>query len=111
MRNSIMGMVDEIYKDGNVAIPPPKMLNQRSEPTKLEEAYNKTNKEVGLLNKQYNKLLIESNTLRKRIAYYENKLRQVDNDNNKLSISNGKLRDRVDTLEDNIIAIKNKLGL
>lgn len=103
--------IDEMYKSGNIKIPPPRMLNQKKLPSNLEVLYEKTNKDVGVLNKQYNKLLIETNTLRKRIAYYESKVREIENDNKRLRNTNSQLRSTIDQLNDDITIIKNKLGI
>lgn len=110
--SDIDAYLDEMFGGGNIKVPPPIMLNKQSKnKSNIETLYEKTNKELIVLNKQYNKLLVESNTLRKRVAFYENKLRDVDRECSRLSSNNKQLRNIVNDLEVDIKAIKNKLGL
>lgn len=75
-----MDQINNQYdSDKNQAIPPPKKFN-KSQSSDIE--IQKLKKEYQLLNKQYNRLLIEANTLRKTVAKLENESKKTNKEFN-----------------------------
>jgi hypothetical protein len=95
--------IDDMYKDGNIKIKAPKPLNGKGSDSEIEKLL----KEHNLLNKQYNKLLIETNTLRKRFSYQENNIKKMANDIAYLGNENRKLMVKLEMLM-NAIEMSNR---
>lgn len=102
--------IDEIYKDDTLNNKVKK--KQPVSVTGDKQDINKIIKEHTLLNKQYNKLLVETNTLRKRFAYQENNIKKLIDEVNYLSNENQKIKQRMNTflaeIEDVYAKLSNK---
>lgn len=98
--------IDDMYKDGNIKVNTPKS-KKKPETTDVEKLL----KEVSLLNKQYNRLLVETNTLRKKHSYQDYTIRQLRDENNKIRNLNSRMRREIEDVNDDLDKIKKKLGL
>lgn len=97
--------VDEIYNGGSIKVNTPV---QKKKPTESNE---KLFKEVGLLNKQYNKLLVETNTLRKKFSHQEYSFKNLKDENTRLKNRNRALEIEINHIMEDMKLIKMKLGI
>lgn len=97
--------VDGIYNGGNIKVTSP---IKKKKKTEQEE---KLLKEVGLLNKQYNKLLVETNTLRKKFSFQEYSIKVLKDDTTRLKNKNRALEIELNNALQDIEVIKKKLGI
>lgn len=100
--------IDDMYKDGNIKVKPPQPLNKKKQFNDVE--FERFLKEHSLLNKQYNKLLVETNTLRKRFAYQEQNMKNLSNELGSVKNENNRMKQRLDALLVTIESIYAKLG-